>query len=237
MVNMDNLGSPKHIVITGASRGIGVEIVKNLIKNGHKVLAITRNIGPVSQIAAEYPDHLFYESIDLTLTDVDLSAVIGKHMNRVDVLINNAGALISKPFIDTTIADWHLMLNSNLLSAIAVSLACVPKMGAHSHIVNISSMGGFQGSIKYPGLSAYSTTKGALSILTECLSEELIGLGIHVNALCIGAVQTEMLEAAFPGYKAPISAVEMADYVCDFALKHGRFFNGKIIPVAINNPS
>jgi NAD(P)-dependent dehydrogenase (short-subunit alcohol dehydrogenase family) len=105
-----------------------------------------------------------------------------------------------------------------------------------SHIVNISSMGGFQGSAKFPGLSAYSVSKGALSILTEALSTEFASKDIRVNALCLGAVQTEMFEEAFPGFKAPLSAEEMGHYIADFALTAHRFYNGKILPVSLEDP-
>jgi NAD(P)-dependent dehydrogenase (short-subunit alcohol dehydrogenase family) len=109
-------------------------------------------------------------------------------------------------------------------------------MDKGSHIVNIASMGGFQGSSKYPGLSCYSASKAALACLTECLAGEFTESGIKVNCLALGSVQTEMLEEAFPGYKAPVDAQEMAEFIADFALKGHKFFNGKILPVAVNNP-
>lgn len=226
----------KNIVITGASRGIGLEVTKYLLQKGHRVLAFTRNAEPLSDLLQTYPSQLHIEERYITLEPEYLAEVISARFSNVDVLINNAGALINKSFLETTDNDWQEMLQVNLMSAVYAIRACVPHMGKNAHIVNISSMGGFQGSIKFPGLAAYSTAKGALSILTECLSEELISQGIHVNCLCIGAVQTEMLETAFPGYKAPITAPEMAEYVAHFALIQGKFFNGKIIPVAINNP-
>ena len=97
-------------------------------------------------------------------------------------------------------------------------------------------MGGFQGSTKFAGLSAYSSSKSALSGLTECLAEELKDRNIAVNCLALGAVQTEMLGKAFPGYKAPLSAAKMAEFICEFALTGQLFFNGKIIPVSSTTP-
>ena len=105
-----------------------------------------------------------------------------------------------------------------------------------SHIVNITSMGGFQGSSKYKGLAYYSASKAALACLTECLATEFSEAGIKVNCLALGAVQTEMFEEAFPGYKAPVDAREMGEFIADFALKGHKFFNGKILPVAVGNP-
>jgi NAD(P)-dependent dehydrogenase (short-subunit alcohol dehydrogenase family) len=105
-----------------------------------------------------------------------------------------------------------------------------------THIVNISSIGGFQGSVKFPGLSAYSSSKAALVCLTECLAEEFKDKNIAFNCLALGAVQTDMLNEAFPGYKAPVSASSMASFVTDFVLKAHHFMNGKIIPVSLSTP-
>jgi len=85
-------------------------------------------------------------------------------------------------------------------------------------------------------MSLYSASKGALAILTESLAEELKEQNIRVNALALGAVQTEMLEEAFPGYQAAVTAEEMADFITDFALKAHSYINGKIIPVSLSTP-
>jgi NAD(P)-dependent dehydrogenase (short-subunit alcohol dehydrogenase family) len=237
MMHNNTPDSQKQIVITGTSRGIGLETARYLAGKGHRVLALSRNVEPVQTLSAQFDGLVSYEQVDLADESVQLEQLISKHFGRVDALINNAGALINKPFVETSIEDWRRLIDINLISAIRMVHACLPLMSRNAQVLNISSMGGFQGSMKFPGLSAYSTTKGALSILTECLSEELIGHNVHVNALCLGAVQTEMLSEAFPGYKAPISSEQMAAYIGDFAVLHGRLFNGKIIPVAINNPS
>jgi NAD(P)-dependent dehydrogenase (short-subunit alcohol dehydrogenase family) len=97
-------------------------------------------------------------------------------------------------------------------------------------------MGGYQGSMKFPGLALYSASKGALAVMSECLAEEFKETGIKVNCLALGAAQTEMLKEAFPNYQPPLSAEEMASFVCDFALRGQSFFNGKILPVALTDP-
>ena len=109
-------------------------------------------------------------------------------------------------------------------------------MNTNSHIVNIGSMGGFQGSAKFKGLSLYSAAKGAVAVLTESMAEEFKERGIKVNALALGAVQTEMLASAFPGYKAPLTAGQMAEFIADFALNGHKYFNGKILPVSLSTP-
>ncbi len=237
-MNQDNIiGSPKHVVITGTSRGIGLETALYLARKGHRVLALSRNVEPLKAVSPEFGGRLEFESVDLADDSINLEKLVTSHFDQVDALINNAGSLINKPFVETGIDEWRSLFEVNLISAIRMVHACLPLMARNAQILNISSMGGFQGSMKFPGLSAYSTTKGALSILTECLSEELIGHNVNVNALCLGAVQTEMLSDAFPGYKAPVSPEQMAAYIGDFVVTHGKLFNGKIIPVAVNNPS
>jgi NAD(P)-dependent dehydrogenase (short-subunit alcohol dehydrogenase family) len=94
-------------------------------------------------------------------------------------------------------------------------------------------MSGFQGSEKFAGLSSYGASKSALHSLTESLALELKVQDIHVNALALGSVQTDMLEIAMPGTNAGAMAFEMGKYIADFALHAGKLINGKVIPVAL----
>ena len=144
--------------------------------------------------------------------------------------------LINKPFLETSGDDLASMFESNVLGHFNMIQHLLPLMGSGSHIVNIGSMGGFQGSVKFPGLSAYSASKAALHTLTECLAFELPETGIKINCLALGSAQTEMLEKAFPGYQSPVLAFEMGKYVADFARTGHKFFNGKILPVAVTTP-
>jgi len=152
------------------------------------------------------------------------------------VLINNAGLLINKPFYDLTPVDFDELFTINVKSAFLLVKQLLPRLDNRSHIVNIGSMGGVQGSVKFPGLSLYSASKGALAVLTECLAEELKATGIKVNCLALGSVDTEMLSKAFPGFTAPVDAPSMGAFIRDFALQGHRFFNGKIIPVSVSTP-
>jgi NAD(P)-dependent dehydrogenase (short-subunit alcohol dehydrogenase family) len=97
-------------------------------------------------------------------------------------------------------------------------------------------MGGFQGSVKFSGLTAYSSSKFAIAGLTELLAEEFKNENISFNCLAIGAAQTKMLEKAFPGYQAPVSGKEMADFIFNFATQQSKFINGKVIPVSVTTP-
>jgi NAD(P)-dependent dehydrogenase (short-subunit alcohol dehydrogenase family) len=233
-----------NIIITGASSGIGFEAALELIMTGeHKVIALARSPEKLQRLLeiahGLNPDASIYAlAFDIVHDDYsDLKSFIKNNFdNRVDALINNAGLLINKPFTELRELDIVEMLQSNLIGHVRIIQGILDVMPKGSHIVNIGSMGGYQGSVKFPGLSAYSASKAALHVLTECLAVELDDRGIKVNCLALGSAQTEMLEKAFPGYQSPVMAFEMGKYIADFALTGHRFFNGKILPVALNIP-
>lgn len=225
----------KNIIITGTSRGIGFELAQLFAKNNYNVLALSRNSEPLQKLAIKNISTL---SVDLS-NEADLKKVtdfVSIKWKTVDVLINNAGKLISKPFKELTTSDFLEVYKVNVFAVAELTNQLLPYLKKGSHVVNISSIGGVQGSIKFPGLAAYSSSKGALLTLTEMLAEEYKETGISFNALALGAVQTEMLEEAFPGYKAPISANEMAEYIYNFSLTGNKFYNGKILEVSSTTP-
>ncbi len=228
------------IVVTGASQGIGYEVVKKLLsETEHEVFALARNKKKLESLQKYALNATFqFQAFDLLKENFqkDLIPDIVKSLGKVDVLINNAGLLINKPIQDLTNKDFDDLFNMNVKSVFKLVRDLLPQFNENAHIVNITSMGGFQGSAKFPGMSLYSASKGALGILTECMAEELKDQHIKTNALAIGAVQTEMLTKAFPGYKAPVNAGEMADFIIDFALKGHHYINGKIIPVSLSTP-
>ena len=226
----------KTIIVTGASKGIGLEVCRSLAKQGHIVYALARSTEQLVELSKEYPNHIISYSCDLTESAQIELFIESLGDTSIDALINNAGGLVNKPFLDLEISDWEHMLEINLLAVVRMVKALHPFMLPDSHIVNIGSMGGFQGSSKFPGLSAYSAAKGSLTILSECLATEFSDQRISVNCLCLGAVQTQMLEEAFPGYQAPLQADEMGGFISDFTLNGHRFFNGKSLPVALHNP-
>ena len=232
-----------NIIVTGASRGIGFDTALALAANPeHKVLALARStvkLEALKQQAIEKGyQNLNYLAYDLTHPDTEQLVMQLKAMGPVSIIINNAGMLINKPFLELTKEDWQSVFNVNVFGVVELIKTLLPWMeGAERpHILNISSMGGFQGSSKFPGLSAYSSSKAALANLSECLAEELKDKGIKVNCLAIGAVQTEMLEEAFPGYQAPVKSEEMASFFAYFATEGQRFYNGKVLPVALSTP-
>lgn len=223
----------KTIIVTGASRGIGHEIVKIAEKKGHKVYSISRNIKALKDYSFKYPrqvDLANEDSIDKFSSEVKNDGV------KVDALINNAGAFLNKPFEKISKKEFEYIFQVNVFGLSSITRKVLPIIDRKGHIVNITSMGGINGAAKFTGLSAYSSSKGAVNILTELLAEEYKEKGPSFNALAFGAVQTEMLEEAFPGLKAPISAKEIADFILDFSLQGQKYFNGKIIPVSSTTP-
>jgi len=225
----------KNIVITGTSRGIGFELAKQFADNGHQVLALSRNTAPLSAV-----NHKNITVVSVDISDAkDLNKVtdfIKSTWKKVDVLINNAGKLINKPFTELSSEDFLEVYKVNVFGVAEITQLMIPYLQKGSHVVTISSIGGIQGSLKFPGLAAYSSAKGAVITLSELLAEEYKEQQIAFNVLALGAVQTEMLEEAFPGYQAPLSAVEMADYIYNFSLTGNKFYNGKVLQVSSSNP-
>jgi 3-oxoacyl-[acyl-carrier protein] reductase len=225
----------KHVIITGTSRGIGFELAKLFAEKGHKVLAISRNVKTLTDI--NHPN-ITTLSVDVSQNN-DLKKVtefVQTNWKKVDILINNAGKLINKPFTALTTEDFLEVYKVNVFGVAELTKNMIPFLQKGSHVVTISSMGGIQGSMKFPGLAAYSSAKGAVITLSELLAEEYKEQQIAFNVLAIGAVQTEMLAEAFPDYKAPLSASEMAEYMYEFAINGNKFYNGKVLQVSSSTP-
>ena len=220
----------KNIVITGTSSGIGLELVKIYTKKKYKVLSLSRSTIKIKGVRHMIFDITKQKSID------NVKNIIEKEFKGVDILINNAGKLINKPFLKMSMEDFDSVFRVNLFGVANLIKNLYPFFNKKSHVVNISSIGGVIGTSKFNGLTAYSSSKGALNILTEVLAEEFKESGPNFNSLCLGSVQTKMLEEAFPGYKAQVKPNDMADFIFDFANKGNKYFNGKVIPVSLSNP-
>jgi 3-oxoacyl-[acyl-carrier protein] reductase len=226
-----------NIIVTGCSKGIGLELVKLLAVN-HKVFAISRDISVLNEMKQQnqFAENLIPISADITQINQQFFDSLIDSLG-IDVLINNAGFLANKPFIEFSKEDYRDMMDVNFYGVINMIQLAIEKLSnAKGQVVNIGSIGGIQGSSKFPGLSIYSSSKGALSILTECLAVELAEYGIKINCLALGAVQTDMLNKAFPGFKAEITALEMAGYIVNFINSSSKLSNGLIIPVKKTNP-
>ncbi len=228
-----------NIIINGGSRGIGKETALFLARDVNNQIIVTgRNMEVLNALTSASPN-IHPVKTDLTVRE-EISETfrekISAYFTSIDVLINMAGALVSKEFMKTDDSEARLMMETNFFGPASMIRILRPLMLSGAHILNISSMGGFQGSVKFKGLSYYSASKAAIACLSECLAEEFKGSGISVNCLALGAVQTEMLQEAFPGYDAPVKADEIAPFISYFALNGPKFMNGRIIPIAAGNP-
>jgi NAD(P)-dependent dehydrogenase (short-subunit alcohol dehydrogenase family) len=224
----------KNVIITGTSRGIGLELALLFANADYNVLAISRKT-----------NQQLIGNSKITCLSVDLSeenelnkvqSFIESTWKKVDIIIHNAGCIVNKPFEQITQKDFESVYKVNVFGVANLTRICLPYLSKGSHVVSISSMGGIQGSMKFAGLAAYSSSKGALITLSELLAEEYKEQGIAFNVLALGAVNTEMLQEAFPGYIAPNSPKEMADYIFNFALTANKFFNGKVLQVSSTTP-
>lgn len=228
-----------NIIVNGGTRGIGKEVVKYFSRDlRNRIIATGRNENALAKLTNDHKNVIAVKT-DMSVFDIqaeDFMKTVSSSFDHVDILINMAGNLIAKEFMKISNEEARLMMETNFFGPATLIRLLKPLMPAGSHIVNISSMGGFQGSAKFTGLSYYSASKAAIAVLTECLANELNDSGIKVNCLALGSVQTEMLNEAFPGYKAPVSAGQMAEFISEFALTGQKFFNGKILPVAMSNP-
>ncbi|WP_339657496.1 SDR family oxidoreductase [Flavobacterium frigidarium] len=224
----------KNIIITGTSRGIGYEMALQFANAGYSVLALSRKM-PQALV-----DHKNINCLSVDLSDESQLEKVENFLSttweNVDAIIHNAGSLVNKPFQELRQVDFESVYKVNVFAVANLTRICIPYLQKGSHVVTISSMGGIQGSLKFAGLAAYSSSKGAVITLSELLAEEYKKQGISFNVLALGSVQTEMLEEAFPGYQAPISATEMAEYIYNFTLTGNKFFNGKVLEVSSTNP-
>lgn len=223
----------KNIIVTGTSRGIGLELALLFADAGHQVLALSRKPNPK---LLQHENVTYFET-DLA-DEASLEQVSGflPQWKVVDAVVHNAGALVLKPFEQLTTADFERLYRVNVFGVAALNRLCLPYMPQGAHVVTISSMGGVQGTVKFAGLAAYSSSKAAVITLSELLAEEYKHRGIAFNVLALGSVQTEMLAEAFPGYAAPLQASEMAEYIYDFTLKGNKYYNGKVLQVALSTP-
>jgi short-subunit dehydrogenase len=230
-----------NIIVNGGSNGIGREVVLQLATDKNNQILVTgRNEARLKELQMEcLNENVTYIKLDISQLNREIETVrdqIYNRFSRVDILINVAGFLVVADFMNLSDHDSRNIMETNFFGPAAFIKLLVPLMSAGSHIVNISSMGGYQGSSKYRGLSVYSASKAALSCLSECLAVEFSESGISVNCLALGSVQTEMFESAFPGYEAPLTANEIAGFISYFAVNGNKFFNGKVLPVAVKNP-
>ena len=234
----------KKILITGASQGIGFELAKSFSKTGDVALyLVARDKKKLQNLQLEIKKinpNIVSCIMNIDLTNSEAIKILMENIkNRfgyLDIIVHNAGTLVKNDFSKISKKQLEYTFNLNFFVPFLLTQKSIPLLSKNAHTIFISSIGGVNGTKKFPGLSAYSSSKGALITLTECLAEEFQINNIRFNCLALGAVQTEMLNKAFPGYKAPLSANEVSTFIVDFCINGGKYFNGKVIPLALTTP-
>lgn len=224
------------VCITGASRGLGLALAEAFLKNSNlDVAAVTRSEAP-HPLAAIWGDRLRVVRADISL-EAGRAEVYKEldGMQPLSVLIHNAGALAFKPFAETDADELRYIYEVNVFAPYLLTQKLLP-LASNAHIISISSIGGVQGSLKFGGLSAYSSSKAALNCLTEMWSEEFKDTSIVFNCLALGSVETDMFKEAFPGISAACTPQTMAQYIADFAFSAADVMRGKIISLSLGNP-
>ena len=236
-----------YIIITGASSGIGYHTAKSICeytnckKEDITLLLLARSYNKLEQLQSEILSQ--YSHVKVIIEQFDISKdninniIIKNNITKVDKLLHNAGLLINKPFEEYSDEEIENIFYTNIIGVIKMTRNLIPYLNIGSHVLNISSMGGFQGSVKFPGLSIYSASKGALNILTESLASEYTQTkGIIFNSLSLGSVRTSMLSEAFPGYSGGIKVEDMGKEVARMLLMGQAIYNGKLIPMSKSTP-
>jgi len=229
-----NPNSDIEIVITGASRGIGLELMKLCATHQHKVMGVARNFPAVKG------DWEFFKG-SISETEALVAAIKrqqGASHARLRILVHNAGQVINRSFEEITDEQLQQLWELNFRAPFSLTRSLITWLGAAdaAHVIYIGSMGGFQGSVRYSGLSAYSAVKSAGASLMESLAAEYSETGIRFNALALGAVQTEMLQASIPDFDAGLKPFDMAHYIYTFMMEGYKVMNGAVVPVRRGNP-
>lgn len=232
-------GTKELVIITGASRGVGRATALALAReHGVQVLAVSRDAGALGRLEQEGAGRVEVLALDIGSPDTARSIKAAVAGRRVRSLVHCAGLLDKRPMGDHQRAVLERLYAVNVFAPLEITQALVDELDGTppGHVVHIGSMGGFQDSAKFPGLVAYSASKAALACMAQCLAEEFKERNIRSNCLALGAVDTEMVREAFPGYQAPVTAEAMGGYVAGFALEGHNLFNGKVLPVAVTTP-
>jgi NAD(P)-dependent dehydrogenase (short-subunit alcohol dehydrogenase family) len=197
--------------VTGASKGLGLSLVKRLLNEGYKVAATSRNINDLTKAVGNNSDQFLPLAVDL-VNEESVSNAIEKTIltfGKIDVLVNNAGYGLIGALEELSDAESRSNFDVNVFGLLNVTRKIVPYMRLQQsgHILNISSIGGFTGA--FPGFGIYCATKFAVNGLSESLAEEVKPFGIKVTIVEPGYFRTNFLsEGSLITPKAPIDAYE-----------------------------
>jgi 3-oxoacyl-[acyl-carrier protein] reductase len=229
----------KNLLITGAGKGLGLEIIRMAaLDSGYRIFAVARDISNIESVECCQGTEIVGISCDLGIEMQvrDLVDRIKEYDGILDGMILNAGVFLRTPLESSSWTDLERLMRVNCYSCFSLSAGLSEKMSSGSHIILVSSMGGFQGSSKFAGNTGYCMSKGAMTTLGECLSSEYAGRNIAVNVVCPGAVRTSMLSQAFPEYEGGVSPKYMGTWLWAFYKEGRSLFNGRVIPISTQNP-
>ena len=229
------------IIITGAGRGIGRAAAIRFAREGARVVLFSRTAATLAQVAREiegegHPVLSFAGDVSSEEDVVSLFQRVMETYGRVDALLNCAGIVAVKPFVEMDAATWDRVINVNLRGTFlccreAFRIMAEQRAGV---IINFSSLSGVKGVEKFPGLSAYNVSKAGVASLTEILAVEGKPHNIRVCAVSPGAVDTEMLRQAAPHLRAVMTPDDMAEILLFLAGDSGRMLSGTNLEIFSN---
>jgi 3-oxoacyl-[acyl-carrier protein] reductase len=224
-------------LVTGASRGIGLEVARRVVARGERVALLARGEA-VLAVASELGENALGIQADVS-DAVSVQAAIDTVLaqwGRIDRVVNNAGMHRGGKIGRLALEDWQAVINTNLTGALNVITAAQPSLQEGSSIVNVGAVVGFRG---FPGDVAYGASKAGLAGLTRALAIEFAGKGICVNLVIPGLVLTEMTDALtdkalesmrktvpMGRYGEPQEIAEVIDWVAQ-----SRYMTGAFVPV------
>lgn len=228
-------------IITGAGRGVGRATAQLFAREGARVVLFSRTASHLEEATAEITNNggqALAIAGDVSCEE-DTHALFQQAYatyGRVDILVNCAGVVAMRPFVEMDVATWDRVMAVNLRGTFLCCLEAFRLMVPQQRgvILNISSLSGVKGVEKFPGLSAYNVSKSGVAGLTEILAVEGKPHNIRVCAISPGAIATEMLQQAAPHLKAAMTAVDMAEILLFLADDSGRMFSGSNVELFTN---
>src|SRR5581483_10277391 len=228
-------------IITGAGRGVGRATARLFAREGARVVLFSRTHSQVEQAAAEIVQaggHALAVAGDVSREEDVLALFqrVKETYGRVDVLVNAAGIVAVRPFVEMDTATWDQVIGINLRGTFLCCREAFRLMAAQQRgvIINLSSLSGVKGVEKFPGLSAYNVSKSGVAGLTEILAVEGKPYNIRVCAVSPGAIDTEMLRQAAPHLKAGMTPDDLAEILLFLADDSGRMFSGSNVELFTN---
>lgn len=228
-------------IITGAGRGIGRAAALRFAREGTHIVLFSRTAAALSQVAREIEGegHSVLSITGDVSSEEDVMSLFHRVIETygcVDVLVNCAGIVAVKPFVDMDTATWDSVISVNLRGTYLCCREAFRVMTAQQSgvIINLSSLSGVKGVEKFPGLSAYNVSKAGVASLTEILAVEGKPHNIRVCAVSPGAVDTEMLRQAAPHLHASMTPDDMAEILLLLAGDSGRMLSGTNLEIFSN---